>query len=340
MGLFSKIINIATSLEEAPNKIDRTIETVTSLKQSIDNVAEKINEKQLEKTKKTIQKISDNFDAKFKLAYGKNYEEKIQIMNEQKSDFSYTTACKYNSIHYAGENMYVVKLYDNYGVIDTDEKVIIPIEYDFIVDYSEKKFCACKDGKWGYIDINNNVVIDFIFDDANSFSEGLASVSMIDKDKELYGYINSSNNLVIPYKYDYAEFFNSNGLACVGLTDTWGDVRKGVINKDDFTVVNCQNAILKIHNNFIEYALESHHSSKYFDLKGLPIEMDEPKDEVPKNIIIPYWNSQMTYGYYVHTDNGDFCKVEPIFEDAKPLNKDGYAIVKKDGLYGIININE
>ena len=49
-----------------------------------------------------------------------------------------------------------------------------------------------KDDKWGYIDKNGNVVIDFIYDDANSFSEELASV---EKDGK-YGYIDKEGNVV------------------------------------------------------------------------------------------------------------------------------------------------
>lgn len=57
---------------------------------------------------------------------------------------------------------------------------------------------------------SGNIVIDCIYDDAKSFSEGLASVEKDDQ----YGYMNKEGKLVIDYKYYYASDF-SNSLALV-----------------------------------------------------------------------------------------------------------------------------
>ncbi|RPI18453.1 MAG: hypothetical protein EHM58_05200 [Ignavibacteriae bacterium] len=77
--------------------------------------------------------------------------------------------------------------------------------------------------KWGYIDINGNVLIPYQFDGAGYFSEGLAVVRI----GGLYGYINTSGQLVIPAIYREAHSF-SEGLAGVstgyklGFIDTSG----------------------------------------------------------------------------------------------------------------------
>ena len=73
------------------------------------------------------------------------------------------------------------------------------------------------DGKLGYIDRNNNLVIDFKYDCANSFSEGLASVTVGEKS----GYIDSDGNQVVDFIYDIATPF-SGGKAIVRLDDRWG----------------------------------------------------------------------------------------------------------------------
>ncbi len=54
-----------------------------------------------------------------------------------------------------------------------------------------------QDGKWGYIDDNEVVMITYSFDDARPFSEGLAGVR-IGKD---WGFINLGGELVIPFRF-------------------------------------------------------------------------------------------------------------------------------------------
>lgn len=360
MGLFSKLVKTGTTIatnfnkiDDINNKIDTAINIADSIPEKIDKIKgignraiDAYNEYSIKKSKKLINdfksrllRFEDTLNTQYNQAIGKNNETNIQIIDEHKIDFSYAVACKYNDMHYAGFNMYVVKLYDKYGVITPDDEIIIPFEYDFIIGYAEEKFCAYKDKKWGFIDINNNVVIDFVYEDADSFSGGLAPVSKIIDKKELYGYIDPAANIVIPYKYDIAESFKKNGLACVGVIDyKRNDLRTGVINTEGHVIVNCNYSIIEIEDEYIAYATENFHSLKFFNLKGIQIEIEEPKEEIPKNKIIPYFNSRMQYGYYIHTDKGDFCKIEPSFEETHSLNKDGYSIVKKDGLYGIIQI--
>lgn len=81
-----------------------------------------------------------------------------------------------------------------------------PLKYTYQSIYSENTFQLLKkNNKWGYIDKDNNVIIDFIFDDAFPFSEGLACV-LIDGKK---GFINRKGEVVINAIYDSASYFKS-----------------------------------------------------------------------------------------------------------------------------------
>ncbi len=75
----------------------------------------------------------------------------------------------------------IVFLSDNkYGLLDVNGTIKVPAEYDIIASaqrWREGWLPACKNGQWGYIDQNGKVKIDFRFDDASMFSEGLAFVS-------------------------------------------------------------------------------------------------------------------------------------------------------------------
>lgn len=66
------------------------------------------------------------------------------------------------------------------------------------------------DKKWGYIDVNGEVVIPPRFESASEFFDGLAVV----KEEGLYGYINLQGNLITAYKYTSALPFK-NGEAIV-----------------------------------------------------------------------------------------------------------------------------
>ena len=70
---------------------------------------------------------------------------------------------------------------NKYGYIDKNGKVVIDFKYDFASEFSEGLARVKKGEKYGYIDKNGNVVIDFIYDDADNFSDGLARVKQVIK---------------------------------------------------------------------------------------------------------------------------------------------------------------
>jgi len=76
--------------------------------------------------------------------------------------------------------------------------------------------------KRGYMNRNQELVIDIQFSDARDFSKGMAAVR--DKDKR-WGYINTKGELVIPYQYDKALDY-SDGLAPVLMEGKWKYIDK------------------------------------------------------------------------------------------------------------------
>lgn len=69
-----------------------------------------------------------------------------------------------------------------------------------------------ENGKYGYIDEEGNVLIDFNFKDARPFNNGFAIVKGPYTDK--FGMINSLGEKVIDYKYEILIDFDENGIAC------------------------------------------------------------------------------------------------------------------------------
>lgn len=70
-------------------------------------------------------------------------------------------------------------------------------------------------GKWGFVNNDGKTVIEPKFDEAMSFSNGLAAVRSGDK----WGFIDDSGELVIDYKYSDGGYFTNNGICFVGLSD-------------------------------------------------------------------------------------------------------------------------
>ena len=86
--------------------------------------------------------------------------------------------------------------------------------YEDAKPFSDEGYAAVKrNGKWGFIDTDGTVAIDFRFDDALSFGQHLAAVKV----DEFWGYINLNGQIVIETVFLEAKSF-SDGSAPV-LTD-------------------------------------------------------------------------------------------------------------------------
>ena len=80
--------------------------------------------------------------------------------------------------------------------------------------FSDEGYAAVKkNGKWGFIDVNGDVMIQFVYDDALSFGQHLAAV----KQGQMWGYISKYGNVVIETKFKEAKSFS--GGSAVVLTE-------------------------------------------------------------------------------------------------------------------------
>ena len=169
-------------------------------------------------------------------------------------DFSVGTASFEQSGMYS-EGFAAAKTDGKWGVVDTAFEWLIPPEYDGIIQDELGRCCARyavfakknnkvflfikgrqigdvfddarpfsphgyaavkRSGKWGFIDIDGVVVVDFTFDDALSFGQHLAAV----KQGEFWGYIGLSGSIVIDPVFFEAKSF-SGGSAPVLTERGW-----------------------------------------------------------------------------------------------------------------------
>jgi len=152
---------------------------------------------------------------------------------------------------------------DRYGVIDKDERMIVPAKYSLIEPFSEGLAVFCEqdptepNAKYGYLNTSGEVAIEPRYDAAMDFFEGLALVAVSGKgafinragevvisvpygvalsfsegmvpvkvkNEQKWGYMDKTGRLVIPFKFDRAMTF-SEGYA--GVVE---DGKIGYINR-------------------------------------------------------------------------------------------------------------
>ncbi len=223
--------------------------------------------------------------------FGAQIDEKYGFIN---TDNKIVCEFKYDDVMNFSEGYCIVNSNDKYGIIDLDFNEVLPcISDEYPSVNSIKKYAsicidekyqiinlttgkpitkkpyqsiifdgdwllAKKNDKWGYVNYDENIIIDFAFEDAWPFSEDLAKVQINDK----FGYIDRKGELIIEAIYTEAENFSA-GLASVsGDGKTFGLINKyGVeIGQSIYTEISFENDSyykLTINNNTEDDEIES-----------------------------------------------------------------------------------
>jgi hypothetical protein len=164
-------------------------------------------------------------------------------------------------------------------------------------------------GKYGFIDKTGKIIVNPIYDDANYYSEGLASVAKIDeKTKELkWGFIDKSGSVKINFQFvaDKEKYLCQPDYFKEGLAFVSSDGKKwGCISTDGKYQVNPQ--------------FEGSDFSRFGFKNGLSLV-----------------SQGGSYGYI--DKNGKYV-INPQFKDANSFSSNGLAAVQhSDGKWGFIN---
>ena len=124
----------------------------------------------------------------------------------------------YNSFyenHY-GEQVHQVSKQGKYGFIDGNDKVIIPLEYEGANELREGLIPVIKNDKWGCINLKNEIVIPFQFiGSLGVFENGIAVYNKGPESKMGYswsqcGLINNKGEVIVEPKYKRIEYLAGN----------------------------------------------------------------------------------------------------------------------------------
>lgn len=113
-------------------------------------------------------------------------------------------------------NAIVVILNGEYILVDHEGNQLGDGAYTEASAFYDGTYAACGNGQnWSFVDDNGNVVLTGKYQDARSFSNGLAAVKVDGK----WGYIDISGEIVIPCEFEEAGPFNTTGVAFVKVAD-------------------------------------------------------------------------------------------------------------------------
>ncbi len=138
-------------------------------------------------------------------------------------------SCNYRSISSNGDGKLIASRNADgkYGVVDTNGYVYLEFVYDELRPITEGLHVCKRDNRYGFIHPNGKTAVPFEFLYVDSFSEGLAIATK----NKLFGYIDKKGRWIISEQYEIAEPFQF-GYAIVGDQDGLG-----IINHENNVVL-------------------------------------------------------------------------------------------------------
>ena len=146
---------------------------------------------------------------KFQYKSAEAFSEKIAVVSDDLKEFFFIDDTgkqlfgrKFDFCASFSEGVATVGIKDGlssllYGAINTEGKLVIPMECGFIYPFSEGKAVSCLNNKYGYIDKTGTAVIPFEYYFAEAFDNGYAKVwTSVRSITEKHGNVTSTMNVL------------------------------------------------------------------------------------------------------------------------------------------------
>ncbi len=208
-----------------------------------------------------------------------------------------------------------------YGMIDSEGKVIIPIEYDGIRNFKEELCAVLKDGKWTYINAQNETVIKGEFDAAKDFNNGKAIVKL----GKTYHLINKSGKKI-------SKDFNKITALSNEHFKVKSNKKYGILNPSGQMLIQPTYKRISLSNGQVVAVKQEDE----YSLLALP----ETKIPTPTNDNIEYLDEDR-WAYEVNgkvglLDNDGQVIMQPKYSIITPF-KDGFASYQSGRLWGFLD---
>lgn len=185
-----------------------------------------------------------------------------------------------------------------WGFMNTEGELVIKCKYDAAHPFTKQLAPVCKDGKWGFTNVDDELVVRCKYDSATEFKDDLALVEKNGK----WGAINTDGDVVIDFDFSYISYFYK-GFA--------------VAEKDDeYVCINSEGDVIGEFGEYYPFSFK-HYS---FMSCGLILVSDEKQEK---------------WGYL---DTSGDVAIDLEYEYASNFNeKEELAAVVEDGKFGFID---
>lgn len=250
--------------------------------------------------------ITKNQDGKFGI---------VNVSGEQVLENNYEEIYNIYSDKYfvIGEN-------GNQQLINKDKEKVLTENFDEIKQITSTGVIYVKDGKYGFMDFEGNIIIEAGYDVLNEINTGIflaqkdGKAGLIDKDK--------NEKVAFNFKNIY---YNQKAGIYIAENE---DLTQTLIDSNFQTKVVGILSELNTDKGYMKIKVDD--SYKYYNFR-----FEE------KNIKDIYVNNKIFVskkdGKYGFIDTKENVVVDYIYDDATELNEYGFAAIKKDGLWGAID---
>lgn len=145
-------------------------------------------------------------------------------------------------------NYFIVRKDEKWGLINRQNKLIIPYEYDELDYPKDNLIAAYKNEKYGMIDLDNNIVLPFEYECVVNYLPD----TIVAKQKGKWGFLNLNSPKECEFKYEDVLYPTQNPkyyYACINK-------RWGIVDKNESIIINflhkdpivLENKIIKVFN--------------------------------------------------------------------------------------------
>jgi len=267
--------------------------------------------------------------------------------------------CEYEDVSYnAYNNMFIIQKNSKRGVADIKGKIIISPQYDNIL-FGGMYINASKDGNVKILTLNGQEAKDqSIY--SKTITEDKKYYITIDKNST-YKVMNTKDEVIIDNNFTYIEYLRD------GFFIVAKDGKNGIINSEGKTIADIEyNSIFKLNKTEITQAnvnatntailydkkmnvvcsmqnaniitkdnyiqIENDVERKYFDFDGKELQYKEIE---PNNKLF----ATKTNGKWGFADSQGSIVIANEYDMVTEFNKQGFAGIKKNELWGVINLN-
>ena len=229
---------------------------------------------------------------------------------------------------------------NSWGYVDESGKEIIPLGvYEFLNPIDEMNMIlAKKNGKNGYIDIHQNILIPFDYDDLGVFSDnGIVPAKKQGKS----GGLDRKGNIVIPFMYDELGYFYKSNLAVVKKDGKYGfiDGTGKIVIPIKFENANqtmSDNVVIASQNK--KWAFFTNQGKQltdfiYDEVKRDYINNDKEDSYFKGGVAIVLKNNKPHF----LDKNLSEIKTTELYDNAESFTDNGFSIVEKNEKFGVIS---